>query len=98
MKKINSIILGGMALIGSVNGAKTSMNNSWGTINYTTFSHFDVTYDQLDLKRNKAARIEGGLRIPMGVTRVYLELPGSLKFIESSLSIEETLKSKESKE
>ena len=71
-----------MALVGSVNGAKTEMNNSWGTINYTTFSHFDVTYDQLDLKRNKAARIEGGLRIPIGVTRVYLELPGSLNFIE----------------
>ncbi len=83
MKKINSMLLGCLTLVCYVNGAKVDDTHSWGRLNYTTFSHFDVVFDQFDLKRTKKAiSIKGGLRIPTGVTHVYLDLTGSLKFVE----------------
>ena len=54
----------------------------WGSIGYTTLSHFDITFDSFDLKRTKAANVDGGLKIPMGVTEVLLRLSGSLEFVK----------------
>lgn len=94
MKKVNSMLLGGLALVCSIAEAGTKIQNDnkvlrkieinrpWGNLNYTTFSHFDIVFDQFDLKRAKACSIEGGLRIPIGVTHVLLDLSGTYEFVE----------------
>ena len=87
MRKINLILLGGVALIYSAEGTDITnraivSDRSWGRLNYTAFSHLDVTFDQADLRRVKNSNEEGGLRIPKGVTHVYLRLSGSFEFVE----------------
>lgn len=93
MKKVNSMSLIGTILICGIVEAKNEIQNdqemlrkienrSWGKLNYTTFSHLDIVFDQFDLQHTKACYVGGGLRIPMGVTHVNLELSGTYEFIE----------------
>jgi hypothetical protein len=87
MKRINLILLIGMALICSAEGAGNSeepirYDRAWGRLNYTAFSHLDVTFDQTDLRHVKSSMIPGSLKIPNGVTHVFLKLSGSFDLIE----------------
>lgn len=109
MKKLNWILLGGIALACTAEGVAKEMHNvdsekpkhnfdkgflqemgkfrPWGRINYSTLSHFDVTFDQFDLKCAKSAMVDGGLKIPAGVTHAFLKLSGNFAFVEFPESV-----------